>query len=294
MKPHQHPNPPPDLTVLCEVFAVVVCLMLMVSRLCLQSDLLRTVVIANEFKTEAQESSEQIVAENQFLRDRNDALQDELRALEAEVERLHRERDTASGIRGRVFNTVDRELQRLGRDYSNLGGNKANISVKQLIHSIEEQVKNPSPIAEPSSPTSPTPSDGSKPRRNSNDSVSSLASVERACSEGPSATDSSLKSLLRNKTTNKDPRQSLTHRCLSNPIIAQFFILQSYIRFLFRHTISNIIYESAPAVTSERRESSPCSGDKKPYTSILKEPPSSRTRHSSFGFVRICSQKQYR
>ena len=196
-----------------------VCMTLLLLFL-LQSDLLRTVVIANEFKTEAQESSEQTVAENQFLRDRNEALQEELRELETEVERLHRERDTASGIRGRVFNTVDRELQRLGRDFSNLGGSKTNISVKQLIHSIEEQVINPSPVAVPTTPTSPTPSDGCKPRRNSSDSVSSLASVDRAGSEGPSSSDAtSLKSLLRNKTSNKDNRQSLGHRLQELDII---------------------------------------------------------------------------
>ena len=56
-----------------------------------------------------------------------------------------------------------------------------------------------------------------------------------------------------------------------------------------RHTISNIIYDAAPAVSGESRTSPPGGGgkydtpDKKGLSSILKEPSSSRVRHGSFG-----------
>ena len=191
-----------------------------------QSDLLTTVVIANDIKTEAQEQTEQMLAENQFLRDRNEALHDELRGVQGELQNIQREKEQVSGIRGRVINTVDRELQnlRLGREHlreSGAGGGGAggkNISVKQLIHSIEEQVKNPAPVSPTAaSPLSPTiPIIQNTQRRNSTDSVNSIKSSSERSSESPDARrpggDAPYKSLLRNKDSSKESRSSLAHR----------------------------------------------------------------------------------
>ena len=108
-------------------------ILLSVTLLCCQTDLLTTVVIANDIKTEAQEHTERMAAENAFLRDRHDALNEEVRALQAELERARREREV-SGIRGRVINTVDRELQNLRRE--TLRDAAAGGAVRSICHDV--------------------------------------------------------------------------------------------------------------------------------------------------------------
>ena len=62
----------------------------------LQKDLQVAVVVANDFRTEAQHSSDAVLAENEFLRDRVVALTQELSALRHHL--------TASGTCRLLFN----------------------------------------------------------------------------------------------------------------------------------------------------------------------------------------------
>ncbi|XP_052800117.1 cytospin-A-like isoform X2 [Mya arenaria] len=117
-----------------------------------QKDLQVAVVIANEFRSETQTDVEKMKSDN-------DSLKEKCKSLEKDVEKLKGEIDgykiqeragavqktqimTPAEIKGKVMSTVDKELNFL-RDGSRKTVSDKNqaLSVKNLIRSIEEQVK---------------------------------------------------------------------------------------------------------------------------------------------------------
>ena len=116
-----------------------------------QADLQTAVVVANNLRIESQEDVERLLAENHYLKDR-------LISVETEAERIGDEQKTKqtaisaipdtvnilnkNDIRGRVLSTVDRELAlRKGRRMTDVTGCTSSLSVKNLIASLEGQVK---------------------------------------------------------------------------------------------------------------------------------------------------------
>ncbi|XP_064620116.1 cytospin-A-like isoform X2 [Lineus longissimus] len=118
-----------------------------------QSDLQKAVVIANDIKTETQEDMEQVLNENAILKEKINSLSIETNKLRGDLEKLRKvgsdKENTAvfgSELRGRVKNSVDRELANLSLRGPPLkspgsGNGKQNLSVKKLICSIEQHVK---------------------------------------------------------------------------------------------------------------------------------------------------------
>jgi hypothetical protein len=117
-----------------------------------QSDLQKAVVIANDIKTETQEDMEQVLNENTVLKEKINNFSVENNKLKGDLEKLRqvesdKENTTVFGseLRGRVKNSVDRELANLsirGPQLKTPGSSgKQNMSVKKLISSIEQQVK---------------------------------------------------------------------------------------------------------------------------------------------------------
>ena len=214
-----------------------------------QADLQTAVVIANDMKCETQEHMERMVNENFSLKERNRSLQDKLNEMEDNLEKYKQKElqttpvtATSPSIRARVLTPItplDRELQniRQSRKISDLGNQ--NLSVKNLIASIEHQVKTDrgTPPLSPSLVASQCSS-----RRGSTDSSISLASVK---SESPTKTgpdrrssmpaDSQLKSALRKPAEPKEQRPPLAHR----------------------HTITNLIYDKAPPIAEDTKQSPP-------------------------------------
>ena len=119
-----------------------------------QKDLQVAVVIANEFRSETQFDVEKLKSDNISMKEKCVTLQEEIDRLKAELDKCKiQERATAfnsskssilssAELKGKVISTVDKELAHL-RDGKKLGfGDKAQtLSVKNLIRSIEEQVK---------------------------------------------------------------------------------------------------------------------------------------------------------
>ena len=215
-----------------------------------QADLQKAVVIANDFKTEAQEDMEKIINENLMLKEKNEK-------LKAEVERVHEEAERMKykgEIRGRMMSTVDRELANLrqgiikkpGGIVDGKSGPNQAISVKNLIATIEDQAKVKSP---PGSPLG-LPVGGPSPvRRDSSDSSVSISSIKSDLSSKLPPDSPSASKLLKRPSDAKE-RTPITHR----------------------HTVANIIYESpvtddAKGVAPPKTE--PEAGGKKPLTSIL-------------------------
>ena len=119
-----------------------------------QKDLQVAVVIANEFRSETQVDVEKLKSDNVSMKEKCGTLQEEIDRLRAELDKCKiQEKATAfnsskssilssAELKGKVISTVDKELAHL-RDGKKLGfGDKAQtLSVKNLIRSIEEQVK---------------------------------------------------------------------------------------------------------------------------------------------------------
>ena len=119
-----------------------------------QKDLQVAVVIANEFRSETQGDVEKLKSDNVSLTEKCATQLEEIARLRAELDQCKiQERASAfnspkssilssAELKGKVISTVDKELAHL-REGKKLGfGDKAQtLSVKNLIRSIEEQVK---------------------------------------------------------------------------------------------------------------------------------------------------------
>ncbi|XP_011301345.1 cytospin-A isoform X4 [Fopius arisanus] len=109
-----------------------------------QNDLLMTVRVANDFKTEAQSELERVVLENKTLRDR-------LRALEGQLEKLNKANQknptpppprpvsAPTETQQSVLTSVQQEMA--ARRKANISRQDSRLSVKCLIESIENATK---------------------------------------------------------------------------------------------------------------------------------------------------------
>ena len=241
-----------------------------------QQDLQTAVVIANEIKTETQEDIEVLKSDNTKLIADNKRLQREHAIFTNELKgyrQIQSQSDSSilsrQDIRGRVLSTVDRELAflRQGKQLNDPRSGNQNLPVKKIIATIEEQGK-----VDETLPTSPSCLDDASPiRRGSSDSLVSISSIKSELSSRSSldrqgsVPESQLKSVLRRSSDGKE-RPQMSHR----------------------HTISNIIYDSAP-VTDDAKVTTPGgfsdsdSPSKKPLTSILSNKGS--MRRTSNGYV---------
>lgn len=145
-----------------------------------QKDLQVAVVIANDFRSETQTDVEKLKSDNISLTEKCKSSQEEIIRLRTELDQCKiQERATnfnsskssilsSAELKGKVISTFDKELHHL-RDGKKLGfGEKAQtLSVKNLIRSIEDQVKSGCSSIHSSSCSS---------RRNS-DSESSLGGI---------------------------------------------------------------------------------------------------------------------
>lgn len=143
-----------------------------------QKDLQVAVVIANDFRSETQGDVEKLKSENVSLKEECQSLNREIEKLKADndkykiQERANTTPQKGSSIlssaelKGKVLNTVDKELSSL-REGRRTGDKSQTLSVKNLIRSIEEQVKSGCSSIHSSSCSS---------RRNS-DSESSLVGI---------------------------------------------------------------------------------------------------------------------
>ena len=141
-----------------------------------QKDLQVAVVIANDFRSETQTDVEKLKSENDSMKDKCKSYEKEVEKLKGEIdaykiqERAHASQKTTimspAEIKGTVKKTLDKELNFL-RDGRKMGDKSQALSVKNLIRSIEEQVKSGCSSIHSSSCSS---------RRNS-DSESSLVGI---------------------------------------------------------------------------------------------------------------------
>lgn len=97
-----------------------------------QSDLLMTVRVANDFKTEAHNAREQLALDNKALRER-------IRAMEQQIEKLNKL--VASESHQSIFNTVQQEMAVRRQQKSAIQRQDSRLSVKSLIESIENSAK---------------------------------------------------------------------------------------------------------------------------------------------------------
>lgn len=210
-----------------------------------QSDLQTAVVIANDLKTETQEGMTKLLSDKETLREQNASLRQEVESAMIEIEHLKQELQECAveatapvtsnlNIRGKVLSSVDRELavRRQGRLLNDSKGLTPSLSVKHIISTIEEQVKNET--------LSPQASNPVLLRHDSTDGVKVLAdqkssdlpsriTIQRQSST--SSSESSLKSAIR-RTNNESKDVRLPSR---------------------HHTISNIIVESATVTDDDKQ-----------------------------------------
>ncbi|XP_041347791.1 cytospin-A-like [Gigantopelta aegis] len=111
-----------------------------------QKDLQVAVVIANDFRTETQQSMEQMISENTSLKETIHSLENKLAKQHDELEILRCQKDsrskilTSAELKGKVLSTVDKELSVL-RETQRLDAKSQSLSVKTLIQSLEEQIE---------------------------------------------------------------------------------------------------------------------------------------------------------
>ncbi|XP_055644182.1 cytospin-A isoform X7 [Toxorhynchites rutilus septentrionalis] len=98
-----------------------------------QSDLLMTVRVANDFKTEAHNAREQLALDNKALRER-------IRLMEQQIEKLNKLVVTTESHNS-IFNTVQQEMAVRRQQKSNIQRQDSRLSVKSLIESIENSAK---------------------------------------------------------------------------------------------------------------------------------------------------------
>ncbi|KAH3883339.1 hypothetical protein DPMN_007294 [Dreissena polymorpha] len=115
-----------------------------------QKDLQVAVRIANDFRSETQSDVEKLKSDNASLKEKCQTQQYEIDKLKGEIDTYKiQEKANASvkqsilssaELKGKVFSSVDKELLGL-RDGRKTGDKSQTLSVKNLIRSIEEQVK---------------------------------------------------------------------------------------------------------------------------------------------------------
>nr|XP_029719061.1 cytospin-A-like isoform X5 [Aedes albopictus] len=98
-----------------------------------QSDLLMTVRVANDFKTEAHNAREQLALDNKALRER-------IRIMEQQVEKLNKLVASTESHQS-IFNTVQQEMAVRRQQKSAIQRQDSRLSVKSLIESIENSAK---------------------------------------------------------------------------------------------------------------------------------------------------------
>ncbi|XP_067014859.2 cytospin-A isoform X2 [Anabrus simplex] len=107
-----------------------------------QSDLLMTVRVANDFKTEAQEEQQKLVLENKSLRDR-------VRLLEGQLEKLKAQKPPSPSLRpaSTQFPTTTESSVEIAVRCHKAGVSRqdSHLSVKSLIESIENATKQAKP-----------------------------------------------------------------------------------------------------------------------------------------------------
>lgn len=139
-----------------------------------QKDLQTAVLVANDFRVETQDDMEHLQQENAQLKEKCNKLSSEIEKFKCEIDNLKTQKYNvepskstsilSAELKGKVINTVDKELGSLRQRHD-----KNQIqSVKTLIRSIEEQVK---------SGCSSIHSSGSSSRRNSDSNDNSLSGI---------------------------------------------------------------------------------------------------------------------
>ncbi|XP_058821267.1 cytospin-A-like isoform X5 [Topomyia yanbarensis] len=98
-----------------------------------QSDLLMTVRVANDFKTEAHNAREQLALDNKALRER-------IRIMEQQIEKLNNLVASTESHQS-IFNTVQQEMAVRRQQKSAIQRQDSRLSVKSLIESIENSAK---------------------------------------------------------------------------------------------------------------------------------------------------------
>ncbi|XP_058452023.1 cytospin-A isoform X2 [Malaya genurostris] len=98
-----------------------------------QSDLLMTVRVANDFKTEAHNAREQLVLDNKALRER-------IRIMEQQIEKLNNLVVSTESHQS-IINTVQQEMAVRRQQKSAIQRQDSRLSVKSLIESIENSAK---------------------------------------------------------------------------------------------------------------------------------------------------------
>lgn len=143
-----------------------------------QKDLQVAVVIANDFRSETQGDMEKLKSDNISLKETNQSLQAEIDKLKNELDAYKIQEKSgalssqkssilsSAELKGKVISSMDKELSYL-REGRRTGEKTQTLSVKNLIRSIEEQVKSGCSSIHSSSCSS---------RRNS-DSESSLVGI---------------------------------------------------------------------------------------------------------------------
>ncbi|XP_021710490.1 cytospin-A isoform X6 [Aedes aegypti] len=105
-----------------------------------QSDLLMTVRVANDFKTEAHNAREQLALDNKALRER-------IRVMEQQIEKLNKLVASTESHQS-IFNTVQQEMAVRRQQKSAIQRQDSRLSVKSLIESIENSAKQAKVTAE--------------------------------------------------------------------------------------------------------------------------------------------------
>ncbi|XP_062558450.1 cytospin-A isoform X4 [Armigeres subalbatus] len=111
-----------------------------------QSDLLMTVRVANDFKTEAHNAREQLALDNKALRER-------IRVMEQQIEKLNKLVASTESHQS-IFNTVQQEMAVRRQQKSAIQRQDSRLSVKSLIESIENSAKQAKVTAESRSSSS--------------------------------------------------------------------------------------------------------------------------------------------
>uniref|UniRef100_A0A182VHU8 Calponin-homology (CH) domain-containing protein n=1 Tax=Anopheles merus TaxID=30066 RepID=A0A182VHU8_ANOME len=99
-----------------------------------QSDLLMTVRVANDFKTEAQNAREKLALDNKALREK-------VRVLEQQIEQLNKLITTKETQSQSLITTVQQEMAVRRQQKSAIQRQDSRLSVKSLIESIENSAK---------------------------------------------------------------------------------------------------------------------------------------------------------
>ncbi|XP_013412078.1 cytospin-A isoform X2 [Lingula anatina] len=213
-----------------------------------QQDLQTAVVIANDIKTEAQEDGEKMRTENDVLRDQIKKLQNDFERYREEADRLKTQRTienrspgviSSNELKTRILSSADRELilLRQGRKPSDARGGNQSQSVKNLIRSIEDQVK-----------TSSKSSSQNSSRRGSMDSLGPCSPANMGATSPKSETIKSPTGDLRRASVAVDTPFSHKTVFKKTPDSAKDVRLQ-------RHSVTSLIYESSQQQTDDAKSS---------------------------------------